>query len=65
MEKKSKWVSCAKDVNYAVSLERHVLPEGSDTTLCGSTGMGEGAWRGSKVKRPCKRCVEALLEMSE
>jgi len=53
-----RWVSCAKDVNWTVARERHLLGNGAITTVCGATGMGETVWRGNKTKPQCKECTE-------
>lgn len=55
-----RWVSCAKDVNYSVGLDRHLLGRGREqiTTLCGATGMPSDVWRGNTKKPQCKECVK-------
>lgn len=57
-----KWVSCTKEVNPVVGTTRHLIPTqgGAVTTLCGSSGLGEGVWRGNTTKPECSTCMRIV-----
>lgn len=55
--KKTRWVACSRDASYSASLQRHLLPEGSLTTLCGCTASMPEVWRGNTKKPMCAGCL--------
>jgi hypothetical protein len=51
-----RWVSCARDTDWATSQSRHLVRRGQDTSLCGATGSDPTVWRGNTTKPVCKTC---------
>ena len=61
-----RWVSCSLELSWDASRYRHLLPvaaKDQGTTLCGASGLGEGVWRGSKIKPECVACIERAGEL--
>lgn len=53
-----RWVTCTQESDYMTSRKRHLLPLGASTgtTLCNSTGVGEGVWFANQSKPACPAC---------
>lgn len=61
---RTRWVSCSRDTHHQVAQTRHLVVAEADlrhaeaiTTLCGSTGVGQGVWRANTTKAACSACL--------
>lgn len=57
---KTRWVSCARDINVNVSTKRHLISRGDGvlTTLCGCTASDANVWEDNARKAKCESCVK-------
>ena len=53
-----RWVSCSRDMSWAVSAYRHRLRTALGT-VCGASATHADIWRGNTTKPDCPRCEEA------
>lgn len=57
-ERGERWVSCTRYESATAARYRHRIAKvrGTETTLCGATGLPSSVWRSNKTKPPCPTC---------
>lgn len=58
-----RWVSCAKDVDWATAQYRHLVVKGGRDTLCGATASHSDVWRGNSTKPVCQSCMTRATQL--